>query len=111
MNQEYWKVRGGSQRCSHVFNTRQEAEEYAAKFKKEHGIPAEIWRVTKTAKTEGKIAICDRRCRTCEYSFKDSGVASNTAYYCGYLIKTEKPRPCPAGRGCTVYKPRKKGNG
>lgn len=56
-------------------------------------------------------SICDKRCHTCAYAFQDSGVASVNNFYCGYLVRTDTLRPCPAGKECTVYKPRKRKKG
>ena len=54
-----------------------------------------------------EIAVCNRRCRTCAYSFGDTGTWGGDIF-CGYLIRTGKRRPCPAGKGCTVYKPKRR---
>lgn len=45
--------------------------------------------------------MCDR-CKKCEYS--DRIGDGTTHFICGYLLKTGKMRPCPAGPECTVYK-------
>lgn len=49
--------------------------------------------------------LCDRRCRSCIYSFEDIGTWDRTVW-CGYIIHTKKLRPCPAGPGCTEYIPK-----
>lgn len=56
-----------------------------------------------------KIAICDKRCRSCYYSIRGSinGARSMVPFWwCGYILHTGKPRPCPAGAECTKYNPR-----
>lgn len=55
-----------------------------------------------------KPGICTRRCNSCAYSFHDGLESITTTTYCGYLVRTGKPRPCPAGQGCTEYKPKRR---
>lgn len=45
----------------------------------------------------------DPHCRGCIYL---SGM-SNELYYCAYIFKTGKKRPCPPGKECTEKKTRR----
>ena len=51
------------------------------------------------------IALCDARCDKCKYG----GTAFKSTIICEYLDLNHKRhrRPCPAGKGCTVFEPRK----
>lgn len=48
----------------------------------------------------------DKHCMGCKYyhNMYDGG------YYCAYLFVTDKRRPCPPGKGCTVKEKRRKKN-
>ena len=47
----------------------------------------------------GKIKTVDSTCRGCIYLTQVSGYNA-----CDYIGATDKRRPCPAGKGCTVRK-------
>lgn len=49
----------------------------------------------------GKVS---RNCGDCFYR---GMLTSGNIPYCGFILKTGKRRPCPAGDGCTVKVPRK----
>lgn len=110
MNRVYWRVKSPAQRCAHTFNTRQKAVEYANSYYDKHGILAEITKCVKAPRTTPKaddgIALCSKKCMTCRYSFNDCSKTNLATTYCGYILHTGKPRPCPAGVGCTEYKRR-----
>lgn len=54
--------------------------------------------------------ICDAvLCKKCKYSMYMSGYAPNIA--CDYIGATDHMRPCPAGKGCTVFEPKAKQKG
>ena len=40
----------------------------------------------------------EKYCRNCIYYAKAGGIV----WICEYLLKTDKRRPCPFGKGCTV---------
>lgn len=42
--------------------------------------------------------VTDKNCRGCVYLC----TIYNDVRSCDYLLKTDKRRPCPAGKGCTV---------
>ena len=46
-----------------------------------------------------------KSCKNCIYSYN----VTDTLIICDYLLKTNKRRPCPAGKGCTAKIKRKKG--
>lgn len=51
--------------------------------------------------------LVDETCKTCvHHAYMGNGTTGEP--YCGYILNTRKPRPCPAGEGCTVYKKRKR---
>lgn len=43
-------------------------------------------------------------CKGCIYSF-----VNNCGTYCQYILITDRRRPCPPGKGCTVREAAKKG--
>ena len=48
--------------------------------------------------------VCDSYCEKCIY-YKGTG---SVLYACHYFLDTDKRRPCPAGKGCTVRVLRKR---
>lgn len=44
-------------------------------------------------------SICTKACVGCVYN---ADLASFRYGYCNYIFVENKPRPCPAGKGCTV---------
>jgi hypothetical protein len=42
--------------------------------------------------------VVDKHCRGCAYL----KLIYDDVRYCSYLLDTDKRRPCPAGKGCTV---------
>lgn len=46
----------------------------------------------------------DKHCDGCKYYSKITGAI----YYCTYLMQTDRRRPCPPGKGCTVKIPKKR---
>ena len=50
--------------------------------------------------------VCNRYCFGCIYHREMSGY---TGGCCNYIFITGKPRPCLAGKGCTVKETRKRG--
>ena len=49
-----------------------------------------------------------RRCRDCRYSvLVDIGEDSQLLCACVYILRRYQRRPCPPGRGCTAFEPRK----
>lgn len=51
-----------------------------------------------------KIQKIDKKCRCCAYR-KDAAGGWTT---CDYIFIEDKPRPCPPGKDCTVWKSKKK---
>lgn len=49
----------------------------------------------------------NKHCRGCKYYNQ----ITEAVFYCSYLFQTNKRRPCPPGKGCTVREERRKGNG
>ena len=50
------------------------------------------------------------KCRTCAYAASvNVGVDCEMLLACTYIIRKGQKRPCPAGDGCTVYEPRRRG--
>ena len=47
-----------------------------------------------------KEKVVDRHCEGCKYYCQ----IWKNLYYCSYLFRTGKRRPCPAGKGCKVKK-------
>ena len=47
----------------------------------------------------------DRYCVGCQYLKK----ITDDIYFCSYMLDTDKRRPCPPGRGCTVRTLKKRG--
>ena len=47
-----------------------------------------------------KESVVDRHCKGCRYYSNITG----DLQYCSYFFQTNKRRPCPAGKGCTVKK-------
>ena len=45
------------------------------------------------------MGVCTKYCDPCVYS---KSITGGWCQYCDYLFMTGKPRPCPAGDGCTV---------
>ena len=54
--------------------------------------------VFKTA-VGGAMGVCTKYCDQCVYR---KSITGGWWPYCDYLCMTGKPRPCPAGDGCTV---------
>ncbi len=54
---------------------------------------------------EGKHACMDKHCLGCKYY----RCIYEEMWYCAYLIETDKRRPCPPGKGCTVKAKKEKG--
>ena len=52
---------------------------------------------------EKPIGICDARCKRCKYGAPGSGIVT-----CDYHLIMMRRRPCPAGKGCTEFKPGRK---
>ena len=50
------------------------------------------------------MAVCTKYCDACVYR---KSVTGGWYPYCDYLCMTGKPRPCPAGDGCTVRSTRR----
>lgn len=51
----------------------------------------------------------EKPCKDCKYkSMLGSGPAGEATYFCDYIGIEGKRRPCPAGDGCTAFKPEKK---
>lgn len=48
------------------------------------------------------MAVCTEWCRGCDYQKKFAGGCEGGIIYCDYICMENKPRPCPAGTGCTV---------
>ncbi len=47
------------------------------------------------------------KCESCRYSFQaDIGEEGRLLTACVYILRTGTRRPCPYGRGCTVYRRR-----
>lgn len=45
------------------------------------------------------MGVCTKYCDPCVYR---KSITGGWCQYCDYLCMTGKPRPCPAGDGCTV---------
>ena len=52
--------------------------------------------------------LCTDRCRRCAYGFVENG-SGDSHPFCGYILFTKKPRPCPAGKNCTEFEQRTRG--
>ena len=63
----------------------------------------EAARRAKKAAPEKPIGICDARCKRCKYGAPGSGIVT-----CDYHLIMMRRRPCPAGKGCTEFKPGRK---
>lgn len=107
MNRKRWRVCGGPLGTYvRYFDTRQEAVAYANAHYERTGNVAEIEeriRPNRKLDTEVKVCVCTKKCVSCAHCFVDG---SDT--YCGYILRTGRPRLCPAGKGCTEYTPRKR---
>ena len=43
------------------------------------------------------------KCRRCRYGLPVYLGEDALMICCTYILRTGRPRPCPQGRGCTVY--------
>ncbi len=61
------------------------------------------------AKTgRSKPSATDSTCETCRYArLVDIGEDGTLLRACLYILRCGERRPCPAGKGCTVYEPRR----
>lgn len=50
------------------------------------------------------MAVCTEKCRGCGYQKKFAGGPEGGMIYCDYICMEDKPRPCPAGDECTVFR-------
>ncbi len=48
------------------------------------------------------------RCASCRYAWEaDVGLEGEMLRACLYILRAGRRRPCPPGRGCTVYERRR----
>ena len=53
---------------------------------------------------------CTERCRSCGYCYIGLDMAlCRSMPMCEYLLQTGRRRPCPAGDGCTAFRPAEEG--
>ena len=48
--------------------------------------------------------VCDETCEGCMYYAQ----VNRLDWFCNYYFKTDKRRPCPAGKGCTVRREKRR---
>ena len=53
------------------------------------------------------MGVCNRTCRACIYAMQLANAGTSKATVCcDYIGRTGHMRPCPAGDGCTEFRPR-----